>query len=592
MSGSTHVAAALPAFDRHFWDGVFRFTQIGNGELGGKAAGLVKMKELLNGGSGRSMFGPFSIDVPVMAVIATDAFDEFLALNHLSLEKFQDQPDDHIARAFQHADLPAELLGDLYALVEQVKTPLAVRSSSRLEDAMDRPFAGVYVTKMLPNNEPDPEHRFHQLTEAVKLVYGSTFFQEARDYIRAAGRDPRDEKMAVILQEVVGRRHGDRFYPDISGVARSYNFYPSPPAKAEDGFASLALGLGKTIVDGGIAWTFSPAFPKRPPPFHSLREMMFSTQKEFWAVNMGKPPVYDPVNEAECLLRYGIGTAELDGTLELIASSYDEQSEMLLPGRRPGCEPVLDFSPLLEAARLPISPLIQKLLRDAEATVGEKVEIEFAISVTETRDQPLRARFGFLQVRPMVVPEQTIDIADEDLTSERTAVASQRVIGNGVVNEISDVVYVRRDRFRTDYTPAIAREIEYCNRELMQQRRPYLLIGFGRWGSSHPNLGIPVAWSQISGARVIVESSLPTLDVELSQASHFFHNLASFRAMYFMVRHNDQPEIAWEWLERQPVINEGQFVRHVRLPRPLIVRADGRSARGVILAGESVREKS
>ena len=582
MIGTT--THALPAFDRKFWDGVFRFTQIGSGELGGKASGLVHIKEVLNGRFANGAFPPFRVDVPVMAVIATGAFDEFLQLNRISHDSVRDLGDEAIARLFQHADLPVELLGDLYALVQQVHSPLAVRSSSLLEDAMDRPFAGVYATKMIPNNALDPEHRFQQLTEAIKLVYASTFFQEARDYIRAAGRDPREEKMAVILQEVVGRRHGDRFYPDISGVARSYNFYPSAPAKAEDGFCSLALGLGKTIVDGGIAWTFSPAWPQRPPPFHSVREMVMATQKQFWAVNMGHPPMYDPVNEAECMVHAELDAAAADETLAPICSSFDEQNELLLPGLRPGCEPVVDFAPILEGNSLPICALVQALLKAAEQATGERVEIEFAINLEKDR-----ARFGFLQVRPMFVPDQTVEVADADIASPRALLSSAAVIGNGVTHEITDVVYVRRDKFRTDYTQIIAREIEHCNRDLMEQHRPYLLIGFGRWGSSHPNLGIPVAWSQISGARVIVEATLPTLEVELSQASHFFHNLASFRAMYFMVEHGQQPGIAWEWLERRKVVDEGQFVRHVKLEQPLSVRVDGRTGRGVVLAGEEVR---
>lgn len=589
MTGTSTAAAVLPAFDRKFWDGVFRFTQIGTGELGGKAAGLIAIRDLLESPATAHAFPPLVVDVPVMAVIATGCYDEFLAQNGLSLEQFTGRDDEHIARVFQQATLPAELLGDLWALMQQVRSPLAVRSSSRLEDAMDRPFAGVYATKMIPNNELDPEHRFHQLVGAIKLVYASVFFQEARDYIRAAGREPREERMAVILQEVVGRRHGARFYPEISGVARSYNFYPSPPAKAEDGFASLALGLGKQIVDGGVAWTFSPAYPQRPPPFHSLAEMARSTQKEFWAVNMGKPPAYDPVNEAECLARCGLAAASEDETLELVASSYDRESELLLPGVRAGCEPVVDFAPLLEPGGMPLSPLIAALLRAAEQATGEKVEIEFAVTVTEERGEPPRARFGFLQVRPMAVPEQTVEVLESEFTGPRALVASSAVIGNGVLHGIEDVVYVRPERFRRDHTAIIAREVEYCNRVLMEQQRPYVLMGFGRWGSSQSNLGIPVAWSQISGARVIVETTLAGFEVDLSQASHFFHNLASFRAMYFMVRHDERPGIAWEWLERQPVVDEGQFVRHIRVAEPLAVRVDGRTARGVVLAREAVR---
>ena len=326
MTDLKAVIADLPSFDRHFWDGTFQFTRIGTGALGGKASGLAFAKDLLAETIGASAFSEVEVNVPTMAVIATDCFDEFIARNRLGELRVEDLPDDRIGHAFQQADLPVELLGDLRALTTQVKTPLAVRSSSLLEDALDRPFAGVYGTKMIPNNQFDPDTRFRRLTEAIKFVYASTYFREARDYIKTTGHDPKEEKMAVILQEVVGRRHGDRFYPDVSGVARSYNFYPTGPALPEEGVASLALGLGKTIVDGGVAWTFSPAYPKKPPPFGSVQEMLRGTQTEFWAVNMGKPPAYDPVNETEYLVTAGLKEAEADDVLRCLASTFDPRS--------------------------------------------------------------------------------------------------------------------------------------------------------------------------------------------------------------------------------------------------------------------------
>lgn len=589
MSATLQGAAALPAFERRFWDGVFRFTQMGAGELGGKAAALVRMRDVLATHAGLAGFAPFTIDVPVMAVIATRCYDEFLARNRLSLERFSEDSDDAIARAFQRADLPVELLGDLRALVEQVKSPLAVRSSSRLEDALDRPFAGVYVTKMLPNNEPDADTRFRRLTEAVKLVYASAFLEKARDYIRAAGRDAREEKMAVILQEVVGRRHGERFYPDVAGVARSYNFYPNEPARPEDGVASLALGLGKTVVDGGACWSFSPAYPKRPPPFRSLREMLRLTQREFWAIGMGKPPAYDPVSEAESLVACELDAAAYDGTLALAASTVDEVSGIVLPGWRPGGTPLLDFGPLLAEGRLPLAPLLRALLAACEQAFAAQVEIEFALTCEELRGEPPRARFGFLQVRPMSADAEVVEVAADELRDPRALIASSRVIGNGVIEGIRDVVYVRPDRFQPAASWQAAKEIERLNRRLMQEGRPYLLAGLGRWGSSQPLLGVPVAWSQIAGARCIVEATSPAMDSDLSQASHFFHNLASFHALYFMVRHDEGPAIRWERLAALPAESEGEYVRHVRAPRPLVIRADGRTGRGVVLAPEEAR---
>src|SRR5271165_3653877 len=522
------VVADLPSFDRHFWNGAFHFTKIGTGALGGKASGLAFAKDMLARGIDASAFPDIDINIPTMAVLATDCFDEFIAQNRLGELRVEELPDDHIARAFQQADLPVERLGDLRALIEQVKTPLAIRSSSLLEDALNRPFAGVYGTKMIPNNQFDPDTRFRRLVEAIKFVYASTYFREARDYIKTTGHHPSEEKMAVIIQEVVGRRHGDRFYPDLSGVARSYNFYPTGPALPEEGVASLALGLGKTIVDGGVAWTFSPAYPKKPPPFGSVQELLRGSQTEFWAVNMGKPPAYDPVSETEYLVTAG--------------------------------------------------------LKAAEDELGANVEIEFAVTIQESRDQPTRVRLGFLQVRPMVVSEQIVNVSAEDLSDPRAIIASDMVMGNGIAEDIQDIVFVRPEHFSPMQTLVIAQQLELINRQLSDQHKPFLLIGFGRWGSSHPSLGIPVVWSQISGARAIVEATLPEMNIELSQGSHFFHNLSRFRTCYFMVRHDGPFAINWDWLNRQPIVQETELVRHVRTAGALTVCVDGRSRRGVVLS--------
>jgi len=590
MTSLKPLVAELPRFDRKFWDGTFCCTQIGSGSLGGKANGLVFIKDLLAEQIPPGSFPDVEIHVPTMAVIATDSFDQFVTLNRLADLPFAEMADDRIAHAFQKADLPMELLGDLRALNVEVKSPLAVRSSSLLEDELDRPFAGVYATKMIPNNQHDPDARFRRLAEAIKFVYASTYFREARDH-RAASGAP-EEKMAVILQEVVGQRRDDRFYPDISGVARSYNFYAFEPARPEDGVVTLALGLGKTIVDGGIAWTYSPAYPKKPPPFASVGELLKGTQAEFWAVNMGKPPAYDPVSETEYMMRGSLADAEADGALEFLASTYDPERDRVVPGISSRGPRVLNFSPILTYEAVPINDLVKALLHAAENTVKAKVEIEFAVNLEGRRGEHARVRLGFLQVRSTVVPDQVVDVAVEDLTNPMAIVASDMVLGNGTEDDIEDIVFVRPERFSPLDTPVIAEQLSAVNRTLQEEHRPYLLIGFGRWGSSHPSLGIPVDWSQISGARAIVEATLPEMNVELSQGSHFFHNLSSFRASYFMVRHGHQFGINWEWLSRQPVIHETELIRHVRPTVDLCMRVDGRTARGIILskAPESTRQ--
>jgi hypothetical protein len=584
MSGPKPLVAELPVFDRKFWDGTFRCTQIGTGPIGGKASGLVCIKDLLAKEIDSASFPDIDINLPTMAVIATDCFDQFIAQNRLSELPFEEMPDDRIAHAFQKGDLPVELLGDLRALIVQVKTPLAIRSSSLLEDALERPFAGVYATKMIPNNQPDPDTRFRRLLEAIKFVYASTYFREARDYIRTTGTKSGKEKMAVIIQEVVGQRRGDRFYPDISGVARSYNFYAFEPARPEEGVVTLALGLGKTIVDGGIAWTFSPTYPKKPPPFASVQELLKGTQTEFWAVNMGKPPAYDPVSETEYMVHANLADAEADEALCLLASTYDPERDRVVTGIGSRGPRILNFAPMLVQEEFPLNDLVKALLSASEKAVDAKVEIEFAITLQGRRGERPQARLGFLQVRSMVVSDQVVDVTVGDLSDPRAIVASDMVMGNGTADDIQDIVFVRPEKFSPVHTPAIAQQLESINRELRDQKRPFLLIGFGRWGSSHPSLGIPVDWSQISGARAIVEATLPEMNVELSQGSHFFHNLSSFRASYFMVQHGRHFGINWDWLNRQPVVHETELIRHVRPTERLSVRVDGRTARGVILS--------
>ncbi len=568
----------VPRFDRSFFTSEERITRIGEGALGGKARGLLLARDIL-----RHMSPPsgFRVTVPRMAVITTDVFDAFMDRNALGAVVASSRPDDRLALAFQRAELPVEMVGDLRALVEAAHTPLAVRSSSLLEDALYRPFAGVYETKMIPNNQPDADTRFRKLAEAVKLVYASTFFQSAQGYRRATGQGEQGEKMAVIIQEVVGRRHGDRFYPDVSGVGRSYNFYPSGAARPDEGVVSLALGLGKTIVDGGQCWSYSPAHPTAPPPYASTGDLLDNSQNSFWAINMGRPPEYNPIAETEYLLRGRLSDAEEDGTLRYLASTYDARSDRLSPGVGVSGPRALTFAPLLVLRQRPLNDLLKTLVATCERALECPVEIEFALDLG-----PEPAELGFLQVRPMVVSHERVDISDGELAGPGLLLASRRAMGNGRVDTILDVVYVKPDGFDARFTRAIAAEIESLNLRLLEEERPYLLIGFGRWGSSDPWLGIPVSWGQVSGARVIVEATLPGMDVEPSQGSHFFHNISSLGVGYLMAPHRGQPPTDWAWLEAQRSVAETDHVRHVRLRRPLLVKIDGRVGRGAVWCGD------
>jgi Pyruvate phosphate dikinase, AMP/ATP-binding domain len=365
-------------------------------------------------------------------------------------------------------------------------------------------------------------------------------------------------------------------------VARSWNFYPSGAASPGEGALSLALGLGKTIVDGGRAWTCSPAHPRAAPPVAGIEELLDTTQRDFWAVNMGRAPAYDPTREEEYLVRCDLAEAESDGVLRGLASTYDPGSDRLSPGTGAAGVRVLNFAPVLLHEEPPVAEAVTALLKAFEEATEGPVEIEFAVNV---HDAAL-PRLGFLQVRPMAVAREAVDLAPGELGGPGALVSCERALGNGTIAGIRDVVYVRPALFEARHTRTIAAEIAAANRRLLQQGRPYLLIGFGRWGSSDPWLGIPVAWGDVAGARVIVEATLPAMNVELSQGAHFFHNLISFGVPYLCVAHSAGAAIDWAWLDAQPAVEQAEFVRHVRLPRPLAVKVDGRSGRGVVRKGE------
>jgi hypothetical protein len=510
-----------------------------------------------------------------MAILCTKIFDLFMQRNDLYEIACSDLPDDRIAHAFQRAELPFEVLGDLRSIVEQVHTPLAIRSSSMLEDTKNEPFAGIYHTKMIPNNEFDPDIRFRQLVEAIKFVYASTFFRSARDYRKALGHQDCDEKMAIIIQKLVGKRLRSCYYPELSGVARSYNYYPLKPARPEDGVVNLALGLGKTVVEGGISWVYSPAFPHAEPPFGSVENKLNGTQTEFWVVNMGEPPAYDPVNEVEYLSLENITAAEEDGTLKYVASTYNALTGRFSIGTGIKGPRVLTFAPLLVLEQLPFNDLIKSLLSVCEEALDTPVEIEFAMTFNPHQ-------FGLVQVRAMAVPTDVVQVSEQELLGDNLLGASENVLGNGIVESIRDVVYVKPKGFELKHTKSIVPELEHFNSLLLGAGAPYALIVIGRLGTLDPWLGIPVQWGQVCGAKVIVETTLDSARLELSQGSHYFHNMINLGVKYFSMPFDRRYKIDWDWLEAQEAVEETQFVRHVRLPAPLKIRVDGRRSRGVI----------
>ena len=575
--------SAIPSFGREFLGAEETFTRIGAGAIGGKASGLALVHRGILPQLPAAEFEPFRIAVPTLTVLAADLFERFMERNALYPVALSAEPDDRIAHAFQQADLPAEFVGDLRSLITGVHSPLAVRSSSLLEDALAHPFAGVYGTKMIPNNQADIDTRFRRLVEAVKFVYASTFFHHAKSYRRSVGADARDERMAVIVQEIVGRRYDDRFYPAISGVARSFNYYPTGHARPEDGVVDLAVGLGKQIVDGGRCWTYSPAYPQAPAPFGNLGEMLDQTQTHFWAVHMGTPPLPDPIRETEYLVQGALADAEADGALHHQVSTYDPRSDRLRPGLLASGPRALDFAPLLTGRTLPLNDLVARLLAISREVLQAEVEIEFAVDAAASPSAP--ARFGFLQARPMAAAGETIELPPDELECPEAVIASEQVLGNGVRTGIRDIVFLDPESFDAGRTREIAADVEGMNHRLAAAGLPYVLIGFGRWGSSDPWLGVPVEWGQIAGVRVIVEATLPDMNPDLSQGSHFFHNLISFQVFYLSVRHGGRYRIDWDWLRGQETIAATRYVRHVRARVPLVIKVDGAHGRGVVLQG-------
>jgi hypothetical protein len=568
-------------FNRDIFGGSETFTYIGDGELGGKARGLAFIQEKIVPYFYKNPIPQVIVQVPRLTVITTRFFDLFLKNNDLFEIAFSQESDERIAHRFQKAELPPELLGDLRTFISKIHNPLAIRSSSILEDSAHSPFAGVYETKMIPNNQPDTDSRFNRLLEAIKFIYASTFFKKAKAYLMSVNHKTVDEKMAVIIQEIAGKRHGDRYYPNISGVARSYNFFPFGEAKFEDGVVNLALGLGKTIVDGELSWSYSPAFPDTDPPFNTTQDLLYQTQTKFWAVNMGKPPAYDPIKETEYLVKNNLNAAEYDNTLHLISSTYDIENDRInigtgLPGPR-----IITFAPLRRSNIIPINDSLRSIIKRCEDTSGEKVEVEFAIDFDNSIN--LNADFSLLQLRPLVLSQEFVEINENDLSGSNVLLASKRVLGAGVIDTIQDIVYIKPETFDLKFSQQIAEQIEKVNYTLIENERHYLLIGLGRWGTSDPWLGIPVVWGQISGAKVIVESAIPDKGIELSQGYHFFHNLSNLGVGYFSLDYKNNYKIDWNWLAHQNIISETNFLRHVRLKSCLKVKIDARNRMGVIL---------
>ena len=521
------------------------------------------------------------IQVPSTAVVGTDVFDSFMKQDDLRARVTGEMPDEEINAAFLAAKLPSEIYGDLEAFLEQVRYPLAVRSSSLLEDSQFQPFAGVYSTYMLANSHDDLKVRLDQLCDAIKLVFASAYSRAAKSYIEATSNRIEEEKMAVIIQQMVGQRYENFDYPHFSGVANSSNFYPADGMDPRDGVATVALGLGRTVVEGGRALRFSPANPTSLPQFGTINDWLKLSQRRFWAVDISHPEAYPGDRDDFNLAHLELADAERHGTLEPIGSVFSPENNMIYDGiHRPGSR-LVTFAHVLKADLFPLAEILRLLLELGRRTMSAEVEIEFAVVLGDGELRP--HQFGFLQIRPLAAGYDAPEVPPEALADDDALVATDVALGNGRRDQIRDILYVPRDRFDRAETQAIADEIGKANRAMVQDARPYLLIGPGRWGSSDRWLGIPVRWEQISGARVIVETDLDDFKVTPSQGTHFFQNLTSFQVGYLTVNSTrGNGRLDWDWFDAQPGEEVGRFLRRIRLDAPLEVLIDGRSGRGVV----------
>jgi len=561
------------------------FLRIGSGSLGGKARGLAFMRHLLYQRRFSRRFPGLKVGVPPALVLSTDVFDRFLAENDLLEFAIHCSDDAEIQRRFLAAPLPASLREDLLAFLAEVTYPLAVRSSSLLEDSQYQPFTGVYETFMLGNHQPEILDRLARLTEAIQRIYASTFSQHAKAYVRATPYRTEEEKMAVILQRVVGGQHGERFYPDFSGVVRSHNFYPVPPMAPEDGVAAVALGMGREVVEGGKCLTFCPRYPQNLVQFSSVKDILSNSQSEFWALEMNHAQTTD--NETGDQLselrevRFALRDAENDGTLRAVASTYSRDNDAVYDGMsRPGTR-IVSFAPVLKHEVFPLAPILQQLSAVGEDALGQPVEIEFAVSLAHGPDAP--AEFGFLQIRPLVLSREGEELRMGDVNLSDLVCQSAMVLGNGRVQNLQDIVVVDFHRFERGRSHDVAEAVADFNTKLALENRPYLLIGVGRLGSNDPWLGIPVEWDEISGARVIVEAGFRDFRVTPSQGSHFFQNLMAFQVGYFTVNPDaGEGSVDWAWLADQAATEELGCVRHLRFDDPLLVVMNGKTREGMI----------
>jgi len=563
---------------------IMDFVKIGDGSLGGKARGLAFMSVLLLQNPALSIAYPqVCIQIPKSLVITTQGFESFIALNQLQYCAKNGLSDRDITDVFLKAEMPDWLASDLEAFLTQVHYPLSVRSSSLLEDAQFQPYAGLYQTYMIPNNHPDPAVRLRQLIHAIKRVYASTYYEDPRSFTRNSVSQPQEESMAVIIQQLTGEAYGDYFYPALSGVVQSHNFYPVSRMKSEDGIAHIAIGMGKTVVEGEKSVRFSPRHPRIMPQFTTVEDILNNCQRDFYALKIRGYPDELHFNQFANLEKREIDEAETEYPIRMLSSVYIPNEHRIRDGGHLPGSKIATFASILKHDLFPLPQLLSDLLELGRKGMGCPVEIEFAVNLG-TEDQR-KNEFYFLQMRPMAteIDRRDVVITDDDL--QQALCFSRHALGNGKHDGISDIVYVKPQTFHINATEQMADEIGRINAILSREKRPYLLIGPGRWGTADKWLGIPVKWRNISGVGAIIELKNSQIHADPSQGSHFFQNITSLGIPYITVVEDSDDTVNWDRLEAYPSVQETRHIRHVRLDQPVTIKIQGKKSIGVIFTG-------
>ena len=566
-------------FDPHVQD----FVKIGDGSLGGKGRGLAFMSAFLQENQEiYEKYPKINILIPKTLVLATDCFESFVKQNNLRLFADDGFTDQQVSDAFLDAQMPDFLSEQLKAFLSQVHTPLSVRSSSLLEDAQFQPYAGLYQTYMIPNNQAELLVRLEHLIRAIKMVYASTYYEGPKAFSKSTSNKPQEEAMAVIIERIAGDSYGDYFYPAVSGVAQTHNFYPVSYMKPEEGIVHIALGFGKTVVEGEKTLRFSPKYPAILPQLSTVDDILANSQRFFYALKIRNYPEELCFTNNSNLEKREIDEATDEFPVISLASTYIPEDHRIRDTSYIQGPKVLTFAPILKYNLLPLSDLLCDILELGRKSMGTSVEIEFALNLSADKDK--QSEFYFLQMRPMVADENPYDIQISREELQKAFCISSQALGNGKNEDIADIVYIKPEDFKADSTVEMAQEIDKLNAGLAAEKRPYLLIGPGRWGSADRFLGIPVQWRNISGVAAIIELRNEQLRAEPSQGSHFFQNITSLGIHYITVTEGSEDRLDWEWLHSLPTVKETGFLRHVRLDKPMILKIDGRESRGFLIA--------